>query len=82
VQVEGARWWDGPKGHWDLAIQDIQIRWADPVPQSGAYVLVNPKAKKLTMSFERVDEDTIKVSVSAGKRSFDFNVNKLTGQSE
>lgn len=82
IQVEGARWWDGPKGHWDLAIQGVQIRLSDPVPQSGAYVLVNPDSKKLTLSFKRVDDDTIRVTISSGKRSFEFNVNKLTGQSE
>lgn len=82
MRVQGARWWDGPKGHWDLSIQDVELRWADPVPQAGAYVLVNPDAKKLTLSFQRVDEDTIKVTVSSGKRSFDFNVNKATGQAE
>jgi hypothetical protein len=31
------------------------------------------------MSFSRVDEDTIKVTVTNGTKSFSFNVNKIIG---
>ncbi len=82
IQVQGARWWDGPRGHWDLSIQSVELRWDDPVPQAGSYVLVNPASKKLTLAVQRLDEDTIQVTVSSGKRSFDFKVNKVTGESE
>ena len=82
IQVNGARWWDGDAGHWDLAIQNVQLRWADPVPQSGAYKLITPKDKTLSLAFTRVDEDTISVKVSSGSRSFSFNVSKATGLTE
>ena len=39
--------------------------------------LLTPKKKTLSLSFQRVDEDTIKVTVTNGKRSFDFDVTKI-----
>lgn len=42
----------------------------------GSYTLLTPK-KTLSLSFERVDEDTIKVTVGNGKRSFNFDVTKI-----
>ncbi|MEZ4220888.1 MAG: hypothetical protein R3B13_08160 [Polyangiaceae bacterium] len=77
IQVDGSRNWKTPRGEWDLAIDGVQMRWVDPVPQAGSYTLVTPKGKSLALSFDRVDEDTIKVTVSANKGSFSFNVNKI-----
>ena len=76
-QEDGNRAWEGQNGRWDLAIQGVQIRWIDPVPQAGKFVLATPKSKTAEMSFSRVDEDTIKVTVSSGGKSFDFNVSKF-----
>jgi hypothetical protein len=77
IQVDGERTWDGAKGHWDLAIDGVQLRWTDPVPQAGSYTLTTPFDKTVSMSFERVDSDTIQVSVAGPKRDFSFNVSKL-----
>lgn len=77
IQVDGVRTWTGPAGEWDKTINGVQMRWIDPVPQSGTVTLVTPKDKTLTMQFTRVDDDTIKVTVSNGAKSFDINVNKL-----
>jgi hypothetical protein len=77
IRVEGSRAWDGEGGHWDLAIDDVQMRWTDPVPQSGRYTLSAPFDKSVSMSFERVDEDTIRVTVAGPKRDFSFTVSKL-----
>ncbi len=77
IQVDGSRTWTGPRGKWDLAIEGVQMRWQDPVPQAGTYRLASPKGRSLVLSFARVDEDTIEVSLSSGERSFKFNVNSL-----
>ena len=76
IRVDGARTWEGKSGRWDTSINDVEMRWVDPVPQSGSYVLATPFDKSLSMGFERVDEDTIKVTLASGGKSFSFNVNK------
>jgi len=77
IQVDGARSWDGDRGHWDLAIDGVQMRWTDPVPQAGSYTLKTPFDKSVSMAFDRVDDDTIKVTVTGPKREFSFTVSKL-----
>ena len=78
IQVDGNRTWDGERGHWDLAIDRVQMRWTDPVPQSGSYTLVTPfENKSVSMSFHRVDDDTIRVTIAGPKRDFSFTVSKL-----
>ena len=64
-------------GTWDLAIDGVEMRWADPVPQAGSYSLSTPFDKLVSMSFARVDEDTIRVTVASGQRDFAFTVSKL-----
>ena len=76
IQVDGTRAWDGDKGHWDLAIDAVQMRWIDPVPQSGSYTLTTPFGKTVSMGFSRVDDDTIKVSVAGPKHEFTFTVSQ------
>lgn len=74
---DGSRAWEGPKGRWDLGIAGVEMRWVDPVPQAGTYTLTTPNDKSLTLSYARVDADTIKVTVASGGRSFSFDVNAL-----
>ena len=50
--------------------------WSDPVPQAGSYSLATLFDKSVTMSFTRVDADTIKVTVAGSKRDFSFTVSK------
>jgi hypothetical protein len=76
IQVDGNRTWDGERGHWELAIDGVQMRWTDPVPQAGSYTLATPFDKTVTMAFSRVDADTIKVTVTGPKHEFSFNVSK------
>jgi hypothetical protein len=76
-QVDGERCWQGENGEWELGIDGVQMRWQDPVPQAGTYVLTTPNDKTLSMSFNRIDEDTIEVNLENGKRSFSFNVNSI-----
>ena len=77
IQVDGTRTWDGDKGHWDLAIDGVQMRWTDPVPQAGSYTLTTPFDKTVSMAFARVDDDTIKVTVTGPKHAFSFDVSKV-----
>jgi hypothetical protein len=76
IQVDGSRSWTGARGTWDLAIAGVQMRWSDPVPQAGSYSLHTPFDKSVSMSFSRVDDDTIKVTVAGPKRDFSFTVSK------
>ncbi len=82
IQVDGSRTWDGERGHWDLAIDGVQMRWTDPVPQAGSYTLQTPFDKALSLSFNRVDDDTIGVTVAGPKHEFSFTVSKLGQISE
>jgi hypothetical protein len=76
IQVDGTRSWTGDRGTWDLSIDAVQMRWADPVPQAGGYSLSTPYGKSVSLAFSRVDSDTIKVTVSGPKHEFSFNVSK------
>jgi hypothetical protein len=75
-QVDGSRSWEGAGGQWDLQIEGVQFRWIDPVPQAGTYSLVSPKDKTITMTFSRVDDDTIDVTLKSGEKTFLFTVSK------
>jgi hypothetical protein len=74
IQVDGSRSWTGAAGKWDLAVEGVQMRWADPLPQAGTYRLATPKGRSLQLSFARVDGDTIAVTLTTDKREFHFNV--------
>lgn len=76
IVIDGQRTWDGKSGHWNLDIEGVSWRWEDPVPESGSYTLENPQNKELSLTFERVDEDTIHVTVDGVKRDFGFDVSK------
>lgn len=76
IKVDGMRQWTTAAGQWDLAIEGVEMRWSDPVPQAGTYRLASPKGRSLALSFARVDGDTIKVTVTSGTASFSFDVSK------
>jgi hypothetical protein len=75
--VDGARAWDGPRGHWQLDIDGIEMRWTDPVPQAGSWTLTTPQDKVISLEFERLDGDTIGVTASSDDRSIELKVNAL-----
>jgi hypothetical protein len=77
IRVDGTRSWKSDRGQWDLAINGVEMRWTDPVPQAGSYSLTTPADKSLSLSFLRKDVDTIGVTISSGKREFSFDVTKL-----
>ena len=74
VTVEGSRDWTGPRGTWETDIIGVQARSIDPVPEAGKYVITTPDEKIVELAFERIDEDTIEVSVEGGRRPFVFHV--------
>ncbi len=77
IQVDGSRSWKSSQGQWDLAIDGVQMRWVDAVPQAGSYTLGTPSGKSLSLSFTRVNDNTIRVTVSSGNRAFNFNVTTI-----
>ena len=78
ISVDGSRAWEGERGRWDLDIDQIEMRWIDPVPQAGTLELVTPfDDKTASLDFERADQSTIRVTFETGKRSFSFLVRKI-----
>lgn len=76
IKVEGTRTWTSNKGTWELDIDGVEIRGQDPLPQAGTYTLTNPKDKTLSLVFERLDDDTIRVSITGTRWTYKFNVTK------
>ena len=80
LAIEGARAWTSERGDWELEIDGVEMRWIDPVPQAGTYELTTPfearngEKKTATLSFARQDEDTIRVTIASGDKSFAFDV--------
>ena len=78
ISVDGSRAWEGERGRWDLNIDNIEMRWIDPVPQSGTLELVTPyDDKTASLSFHRSDASAIRVTFETGRRSFKFTVKKV-----
>jgi hypothetical protein len=78
ISVDGSRAWEGERGRWDLDIDEIEMRWVDPVPQAGKLELVTPfDDKSASLTFKRADESTIGVTFETGNRSFEFKVRKV-----
>ncbi len=77
ISIVGHRSWQTKSGSFDLVIDDVELRWIDPIPQAGSYTLSTPWNKTLSLAFARVDDDTIRTTVSGSKRSFSFTVSKL-----
>lgn len=82
IQIDGERGWLWKDSTWTLEIDAVQVRAQDPVPQSGSYVLTTPSDKELTMTFERLDEDTIEVVVDGGRTPRTYRVSSTGRISE
>ena len=76
IREDGSRTWKGERGTWELGIDGVEMRWSDPLPQAGSFSLTTPYGKSVSLSFSRVDSDSIKVNVSGPKRDFSFTVSK------
>lgn len=76
IKVDGERAWSSNGKTWDLEIDGIEARWADPVPQAGAYRLSTPKGGTIEAGFRRVTEELIEVTLSRGAKSFKLYVRR------
>ncbi len=77
IVVQGSRDWATPDGDWVLSINDVEMRPQDPVPQDGEYQLANPKGKTATLTFARLDDDTIEVVLSGGREDHVWHVTSI-----
>ncbi len=69
----GTRSWDGKAGHWSLEIDHLDMRWVDPMPESGSLTLNTPFDKTVGASFSRPDATTIRVTLESARGSISFN---------
>lgn len=68
IVIDGTRDWSLDDGRaWHLDIDGIEVRGQDPVPQAGTYTLTTPKDKTLTMEFERISDNKIRVTATGPK---------------
>jgi hypothetical protein len=67
ISIDGQRAWTHNGQAWTLDIDGVLARAQDPVPYAGAYVLTTPSGKTATLTFERVDTDTIALTLSGGE---------------
>jgi hypothetical protein len=67
VAIDGTREWSAGDRSWSLDIDGVQVRGLDPVPQAGTYSLVTPSDKHVTLSFERLNPTTIRVTLTGPK---------------
>ncbi len=83
INVDGSREWiTGEEDEWILDIDNVEMRWEDPVPQSGTYTLDTPFDIEVSLSFDRVDEDTIAVTIASADDSFTFDVSQAGNVSD
>lgn len=75
VVLDGTRAWDNDLGHWDLSMEGIELRWQDPAPQAGVYTLATPRGKSFTMTFTRVDDDTIEAVIEGTPKPVTVRLN-------
>jgi hypothetical protein len=69
----GSRSWDGQAGHWALDIDDLDMRWVDPLPEKGSLTLDTPFDKTVSASFSRPDSTTIRVTLEGPRGSISIN---------
>lgn len=72
--VTGDASWRGESGDWDLAIRDVEMRWRDPVPQKGRYMLDTPFDASMTLEFTRDTDTSVDVTIRSGRREYEFSV--------
>jgi hypothetical protein len=72
--TEGDAEWQGKSGDWSLTFDGVEIRWVDPVPQAGKYVLSTPFDKSVTFTFARTSATNVKATAKSGPRSYEVDV--------
>jgi hypothetical protein len=74
IHIDGTRDWQRERGRVHVDIEGVEVRRGDSVPQDGSFVITRPDGGELTMTFARVDDDTIRVTVSGGEHERSFEV--------
>ncbi|MCA9520053.1 MAG: hypothetical protein KC609_03740 [Myxococcales bacterium] len=74
IQLDGHDTFTTQRGTWTLDTNAVEVRWADPVPQSGSFEIEAPSGKRATLRFSRLDSTTISVSIKTGVLSFTLKV--------
>lgn len=82
VRIDGERQWVSDRGSWDLQIDGVEVRAQDPVPQLGTYTLTTANGKELALTFMRLDDDTIQVTMSGTRTERVFLVHRSGAVSE
>jgi hypothetical protein len=72
VRINGFRQWHSSEGPYSLDLHAIEQRFADSVPQLGAYALTIPSDAALTLAFGRIDTDNIRVTVQGAQRELAY----------
>lgn len=81
IRIDGTQDWQGPLGDWTMSIDGVEVRAQDPVPQSGRFELVTPRDVLATLSFSRLDDDTIEMVFEGPRNRRAYHVTSL-GQVE
>jgi hypothetical protein len=74
VRIDGARIWEAADGRYSLDLEDVEMRFIDPVPQAGTFQLTTPAGEALTLVFRRIDTDSIRATIESPARSYGFVV--------
>lgn len=77
--LDGDRTWTTEDGEeWTLTMEGLELMLLDPAPQTGSIAVIAPNGKTLTITYARVDDDTISATLS-GLRGGDrvYHISKL-----
>ncbi|MEZ4239524.1 MAG: hypothetical protein R3F59_25875 [Myxococcota bacterium] len=62
--LDGTRDWTTDRGEWSLDMDGLEQMLLDPAPQAGVAVVTAPSGKTLTITYGRVDDDTVSATLS------------------
>jgi hypothetical protein len=75
--IDGTRSWQLEDAlPWSMTIDGVTVRWEDPVPEDGVYSVTAPSGAGASLSFDRIDDDTIALTLATGRRARVFHVSK------
>lgn len=74
VRLNGLRHWSSDRGTYALEMRAVEQRFADAVPEAGAYELTTPTDESLTLAFGRIDADNIRVIIQGAQKLLSFVV--------
>jgi hypothetical protein len=77
LRIDGTRSWSHEGRDWELRANGIEARAVDPVPQAGNWALTLPNGKTATLTFERQDDDTIRVTLEGARVPYVVDVSRL-----